>query len=344
MLAVVDPTSEGLVEQAKVHGPRVAADSTAAALTAPTPTAPVQDHCCAHHHPVTRHSASHAHPEPGTAPSGRQRQSPHPMVSLAEASERIHAVVDAVGGLGTETRAVDGSLAGHVLAESVRAPHDLPAWQSTNVDGYAIRSSVTGSSGVRLVRPKGTPGPLKDGEVERVNTGGPVPDGADAVVMVEDTRLAETSADGREELKIELLIDGGRINAGDNVRQPGSDLRKDDEVISVGERIGSGGGEIGVLSSVGRRTVLVHRRPKIALLSTGNELVDLAAPASETSAPQGSVAPLGADGSWTGIYDSNRPALKAVAEAMGYEVVDLGIVRDEFVPLATLIYPVKCES
>jgi gephyrin len=327
ILAVIDPTEAGLAEQASLHGPRVA---PAPAQT--TETAPVQDACCAHRHPVARHSSAFAHPRPGsTLVPSRQRHSPHVLVTLADALSRVHDVVDSLSGsLGTETRPLGASLQGHVLAEAVCATHDLPAWRSTNVDGYAV-VAADGPAGERTVRPKGTRGPLRAGEVERVNTGGPVPDGADAVVMVEDTELVASSPDGSEETTIRLVDGAGSdvVKVGQHLRQPGSDLARGTQVMAAGERVGFGGGEVGVLASVGRRDVAVLRRPTIALLSTGNELVDLAASAGGTGeqAP-----PVGADGSWTGIYDSNRPALKAVAESMGYQVVDLGVVRDELRP------------
>lgn len=127
--------------------------------------------------------------------------------------------------------------------------------------------------------------------------------------------------------------------------------------MKTGELIGFGGGEIGVLSGVGRREVRcrlcsfldaymytkltpilivpcanqvrVHRKPKIAILSTGSELIDLSGPSPNSSSTQ---EPRSAsDPSWSGIYDSNRPSLKILIESMGWEVLDLGVVRDEFV-------------
>lgn len=334
VLSVVDPGATNDADHAQVHGPRVPmASSSMAPPSAPsdgeTAVPAVQDHCCSHHHPVSRHSAAHQHPAPGSAVAARQRQSPHAMVTLAAALSTVHSVVDTLS-LGVETRAVDGSLAGHVLAEAVSARHDLPAWHSTNVDGYAVCSSD--GPGEYAVRPRGSGAPLAPGQVERVNTGGPVPAGADAVVMVEDTELVSASEAG-EELVVRILGSGAR--QGDNVRLPGSDLKQGEQVMAPGERVGSAGGEVGVLSSVGRTAVAVVRKPRIALLSTGSELVDLAArhAAAAQDHETGQIAPLGKDGSWTGINDSNRPALRAVAERMGWEVIDLGVVRDECVPL-----------
>lgn len=189
--------------------------------------------------------------------------------------------------------------------------------------------------------------------------------------------LVPASATG-EELEVRILAPGTR--PGENVRQPGSDLKEGEVVMDVGEVIGGAGGEVGVLGSVGRRQVsqvpdtrlllpadtsspfslqvMVHRKPRVALLSTGSELVDLSAslpgvfdaqsssdppplpprpgkPVDKSVAAPPDAASSAASGaglaapSWTGIYDSNRPSLKAVIESMGWEVLDLGVVRDE---------------
>ena len=153
--------------------------------------------------------------------------------------------------------------------------------------------------------------------------------------MVEDTRLVSTfqgesnSLEG-EEKEVETLA---QVPVNDNVRAPGSDVRRGDLVMQKGEVIGSGGGEIGTLTFVGRKEVHmnpaflrwllmggqveVYRRPVVALLSTGNELLDLQAP------------PLRPTEGWGGIFDTNRPSLQAALEGMGYEVLDLGIAPDE---------------
>ena len=152
--------------------------------------------------------------------------------------------------------------------------------------------------------------------------------------MVEDTRLVSTFKDGNgkdgEERQVETLA---QIPPGENVRLPGSDVKKGDLVLQKGEIITSVGGEIGTLAFVGRKEVgrfkistwaisdalqvEVFAKPIVALLSTGNEIVDLQKPVSEASAE------------WGGIYDTNRPSLQAALEGMGYIVVDLGIVPDE---------------
>lgn len=106
----------------------------------------------------------------------------------------------------------------------------------------------------------GEPVELVPGSIYRINTGGTLPPGADTVIMVEDTRLvsAEKGPDGSdiEEKEVETLA---QIPVGENVRAPGSDVRKGDLVLQEGDRISSGGGEIGTLAFVGRREVCVHK-------------------------------------------------------------------------------------
>ncbi|KAG5650058.1 hypothetical protein H0H81_000932 [Sphagnurus paluster] len=161
--------------------------------------------------------------------------------------------------------------------------------------------------------------PSAPGAVYRINTGGPLPVGADTVIMVEDTHLVSTIIDeaspfNGEEKEIETLA---QIPAGENVRSAGSDVRKGDLVLQKGEIIRSSGGEVGTLAFVGRKEVEVYKKPVVAILSTGNEIIDLQVPK-----------PHSGDG-WGGIFDTNRPSLQAALEGMGYEVVDLGVVPDE---------------
>jgi gephyrin len=141
------------------------------------------------------------------------------------------------------------------------------------------------------------------------------------VIMVEDTCLSATvkDAEGRdiEEKEVETLV---QMPSGENVRAPGSDVKQGDLVLQRGGIIRSAGGEIGTLAFVGRKEVEVFKKPVIALLSTGNEIVDL------QSQPQS-----------TGIWDTNRPSLQAALEGMGYEVIDLGIVPDDLTAHVTAV-------
>ena len=138
--------------------------------------------------------------------------------------------------------------------------------------------------------------------------------------MVEDTRVHSTqrspSGEEIEENEIQTLA---QVPRGENVRDPGSHVRQGDLVLERGTGVNSAGGEIGTLAFVGRTRVRAHRKPVVAVLSTGNELLDVLSPN-----------PLPSDG-WGGIWDTNRPSLQAALIGLGYEVIDLGIVPDRSV-------------
>ncbi|KAJ7098600.1 MoaB/Mog domain-containing protein [Mycena belliarum] len=270
-----------------------------------------------HHH---HHHHDHRAPEPRTlshdpsaAASTRHRVSPYPLLSLERALELVQ---NHVSPLGTETKQVTPDLSGHVLAEDVYAPQDVPSTPTTSVDGYALRSTdPAGVYNVLTPRTHSVGAVLPAGCVYRINTGGPLPAGTDTVIMVEDTRLVSTFAEDQEEKEVECRV---QVPAGENVRAPGSDVGKGALVLEKDDVVRSEGGEIGTLAFVGRKEVEVYRRPVVALLSTGNELVDLQNPR-----------PHAGEGEWGGIWDTNRPALNAALQGLGYNVVDLGIVPDD---------------
>jgi molybdopterin molybdotransferase len=200
---------------------------------------------------------------------------------------------------------------GCVLAETVTSPEDVPPFANTAMDGYAVRAADL--RGASLDSPVELPvvaevaaghpadRTLARGEAMRIFTGAPIPDGADAVVMVERTRR---------------LGDGSRVAieaevaAGESVRAAGDDLRTGDTVFEPGEVIGAG--HLGVLAGIGVGEVLVHPRLRVGVLSTGDELVE----AGEPLAPGQ-------------IRDSNRATLLALVASEGWQAVDLGLIRDE---------------
>lgn len=148
----------------------------------------------------------------------------------------------------------------------------------------------------------------------RIVTGAPLPVGANTVCMVEDTQLEAADANG-EEVSVRTLA---AVPPGQHVRQPGSDVRAGDVVVSRGQVVSAAGGELGTLAFVGSRKAIVHRLPRVAILSTGDELVDVHANA---DAPAGTP-------SWGGIFDCNRPAIASVLHSHHFPTVDCGIVRD----------------
>ncbi|GLB34197.1 putative molybdenum cofactor biosynthesis protein [Lyophyllum shimeji] len=314
----------GLVEHAidlikGGEGRRVHAQLAEASGEAPRPAASHHHHDHHHHHgyvhhaPQPRTTLSH---DPSASVSARHRQSPYPLVSLQEALRFIESNVQP---LAITTCRVDPTLKGHVLASDIYAPNNVPPCPTTNVDGYALRS--TDPPGVYKVLTSQTHSlshPIPSGSVYRINTGGPLPAGADAVIMVEDTRLVAIYEDpgsplDGEEKEIETLA---QVFAGENIRAPGSDVREGDLVLQKGEVIRSSGGEVGTLAFVGRKEVEVYKKPVVALLSTGNEIIDLQSAKSHSG------------DEWGVIFDTNRPSLQAALEGMGYQVVDLGIVPD----------------
>jgi len=229
-------------------------------------------------------------------------------------------------------------LRGFVLAEDVYAPTQFPLQPSTNVDGYAVKSSYR--PGVyKVLTPQSfdlsTGVPIPDGSIYRINTGSPLPNGTDAVIMVEDTELISTttspasvsashpSSSPPTEIGEETVTMIVRVGPGENVRGPGSDVKKGSLVLEKGIVIQSVGGEIGTLTFVGQKQVAVRKKPVVAIMSTGNEIVDLHGTGRVSAGDA-----IGKDG-WKGIFDTNRPSLQAVLEGFGYDVVDLGIVTDD---------------
>jgi gephyrin len=196
--------------------------------------------------------------------------------------------------------------AGLILAADVFAPEPLPPFPAAIVDGYAVFAAdgpgdypIAGE--VRAGRVANFT--VKPGSVAYITTGAPAPPGADAVVMVEETERL-FSADGRSLVRIK-----SRLQPGANVRPVGIDIMAGEQVLGAGERLGPG--EIGLLATVGAARVMVYPRPRVALLSTGDELVE----------PD---QPIGAGQ----IRDSNRAMLRAAIAANGGIPLDLGIAGD----------------
>jgi molybdopterin molybdotransferase len=219
----------------------------------------------------------------------------------------LDAILNEVRRMGTEKVDLLHSL-GRVLAEAVVSRRDHPPWNSSAMDGYAIRHDALGqASGQRPVTlevieeiaagtlPKKA---VQPGQASRIMTGAPVPEGADAVVRIEDTQ-----GEGNR-VRIHQPVD-----AGENVRLRGEDIRAGTVVLAQNSVMGAA--EVGLLASVGFSYVLVYQRPRVAILATGNELADLG----EELVPNK-------------IMNSNAYAVAAqVTEAGGVPVL-LGIAKD----------------
>ena len=226
------------------------------------------------------------------------------MFSFEEARQRV---LERVAPLAErEQLAVKGTL-GRILAEDVRAPFDIPPLPNSARDGYALRSADlvgTGSARLRVVAevPAGRycDREIRAGEAARIFTGAPLPPGTDTVVMQEHVRRHDDFVE----------VPAGAVKADDNVRPRGEDVRAGEVVLGRGTFIRPQ--EMGLLASLGLTHVWANRRPRVAVISTGNEVVE----AGEARGP-------------AQIFDSNRYSLIGLLETLGVEAVDFGIVRDE---------------
>ncbi|XP_067895549.1 gephyrin isoform X7 [Heterodontus francisci] len=209
---------------------------------------------------------------------------------------------------------------GRVLAQDVFAKDNLPPFPASVKDGYAVRAAdgpgdrfIIGESqaGEQMIfffpciflQPTQT---VMPGQVMRVTTGAPIPCGADAVVQVEDTELIRESDDGTEELEVRILT---QARPGQDIRPIGHDIKRGECVLAKGTHMGPS--EIGLLATVGVTEVEVHKFPVVAVMSTGNELLN----------PEDELTP-------GKIRDSNRSTLLATIQEHGYPTINLGIVGD----------------
>ena len=198
---------------------------------------------------------------------------------------------------------------GLVTVGDVRSDELVPPFDNTAVDGFAVRAADVTAPGVELpvvgTVAAGSAGdvPLGPGEAVRIMTGAPIPPGADAVVMVEDAEVT----DGPVGAVVRL---GTVPQVGRSIRPAGDDLAPGDLAISSGTVLTAG--HLGLLATVGRTEVDVVRRPRVGVLSTGDELVGGGGPLARGQ-----------------IRDSNRLALLALCRQSGFDAVDLGLVRDD---------------
>jgi molybdopterin molybdotransferase len=226
------------------------------------------------------------------------------VISVEEALARI---LSRVAVLGRERVPLTDALH-RVLAEDVDSPRDMPPWPASSMDGYALRSAdvdaASAAAPARLAVAARVPAgamadrPLRPGEAFRIFTGAPLPEGADAVVPQEDVR-----EDGGR------LVVPTRVGAGAFVRPRGEDMKQGERVLERGRVLSAA--DVGLLATVGRSVIDVIRRPRVGILSTGDELVDLG----------GQIGP-------GQIPNSNSYSLIAQVAEAGAQPVSLGIARD----------------
>ncbi|XP_029585487.1 gephyrin isoform X12 [Salmo trutta] len=292
------------------------AQATSRLSTASCPTPKVQSRCGSKEN-ILR--ASHSAVDI-TKVARRHRMSPFPLTSMDKA---FITVLEMTAVLGTEiinyravppdpdalhsTLSIDGM--GRVLAQDVYAKDNLPPFPASVKDGYAVRAAD--GPGDRFIIGESQAGQqpthtVMPGQVMRVTTGAPIPCGADAVVQVEDTELLRESEDGTEELEVRILV---QARPGQDIRPIGHDIKRGECVLSKGTHMGPS--EIGLLATVGVTEVEVQKFPVVAVMSTGNELLN----------PEDDLHP-------GKIRDSNRSTLLATIQEHGYPTINLGIVGD----------------
>jgi molybdopterin molybdotransferase len=250
--------------------------------------------------------------------------------------EALDAILSRVSALGTERVDVVGAW-GRVLAEPVVSRREIPPWPNSSMDGYAVRAEDTGRGAalavVGRVEAGGLPArAIGRGEAMRIFTGAPLPEGADTVVPQEDV---DTGA-GRIALR-------GALERAAFVRPRGEDVRVGDRVLEPGTVLTAA--EIGLLATLGFGQVRVYRRPRVAILSTGNELADLGTepglgqiPNTNTYTLMAQVLEAGADPVSLGVASDRLEAIEervraardadVLVSSAGVSVGELDLVRD----------------
>ena len=248
------------------------------------------------------------------------------MLTVEEALARI---LGTAVPLGAE-QVLLGDASGRVLAEPVVAGRRLPPWDNSAMDGYAVRAAEVAGAPLPVsatIAAGHAPEPLLVGTVARIMTGAPMPAGADAVIMREDAE--ESAAPGGLPYAHEVRF-ARAPQPGQHVRRAGEDVAPGDLLLDAGAPIGPG--EIGLLAGIGRTIVSVHRRPRVAILSTGDELLEPdRAPAPEGAGDGGGRRGAGAGaGPRSGkIIGSNSWALAAQCAEAGAVPTILPIARDD---------------
>jgi molybdopterin molybdotransferase len=201
--------------------------------------------------------------------------------------------------LGSEQIPIKTAL-GRVTAEDIRAKYNLPPFDRSAVDGYALRAKDTfGVSAFNTKTFKLTSDKVRENEAKELWTGNPIPEGADAVVMLEYTQKSE------DKIKVEKAVTPGK-----NVSERGEDVAEADVAIESGTRLNPH--HLGLLAALGETHVEVVRKPKVAILATGSELVELGQKLESGK-----------------IVETNRLVFSSMCKELGAETLDLGVAKDD---------------
>ncbi|KAL9625293.1 MAG: hypothetical protein Q9160_000695 [Pyrenula sp. 1 TL-2023] len=279
-------------------------------------------------HSTPAERAKYRSNDPRAGPAQRYRQSPYPMLSVPEALSLVRQHTPSPISISLP---LTPSLTGTTISQDIRALEAVPAFAASIVDGYAVHTdaliSLKGSKptlpvvSVSHADAASNPPFLPLGSLARITTGAPLPPNANAVIMVEDTVVASTKPVNastsnpklEEESTITLLSTS--IAPNENVRDPGSDIPLNSLLLKAGTALSPLGGEIGLLAASGVKSVPVFRLPRLGVLSTGDEVMDIRYSSKMTGGM---------------IRDSNRPSLIAAITSWDLcsDVIDLGIARD----------------
>ncbi|HCH00840.1 MAG TPA: bifunctional molybdopterin-guanine dinucleotide biosynthesis protein MobB/molybdopterin molybdotransferase MoeA [Vibrio sp.] len=220
----------------------------------------------------------------------------------------------------------------NVIGEDIISPINVPAYCNSAMDGYALRGQdiLDGMTSFEVVTEilagSGYANEIQTGQAAKIMTGAPMPQGADTVIMREQSQLIESQSDENSISKIvKFIVDNNEFKVGQNVRQAGEDLAQNSVVFNQGTRISSP--ELGMLASLGISHIPVYSQLKVAVFSTGDEV----------QAPGDTL-------NDHCIYDSNRFTVMAQLERLGCDVIDLGIIEDNEAALESTLLEASTQA